>query len=238
MKSFIVSMLLIAATTASAASLVEGLKNESEAGVVITSGNTKTQSYLLRQLDQYEWKANVFKLTGRFLRTVAKGQQTAKNWSLGLRYERELADRFSIFLAQTLDSDIFAGYRQKYSTDVGGKYHIFKTEEQKWFVEAGYRYTIENRVSGEHRYNHYARVYTEAERQWNKSFSTKLWLEYLPNFTTTEDWQFNGEASLTAMLTEIFSIKSAYMLRFDNLPAPGATHKTDSTFTTSLVAKF
>ena len=157
---------------------------------------------------------------------------------MGLRYERELTERFAVFVAQNMESDVFAGYIQKYSSDVGGKYHIFKTEEQKWFVEAGYRFTRENRLNGQHLNFNYGRVYTEAERQWNKSFSTKLWVECLPNFTVSEDWQINTEASITAMLNEIFSIKTAYLLRFDNQPAPGATRKTDSTFTTSLVAKF
>ena len=40
------------------------------------------------------------------------------------------------------------------------------------------------------------------------------------------------------MLTKILSLKTAYLVKYNNVPAPNATHQRDTLLTTSLVAKF
>jgi putative salt-induced outer membrane protein YdiY len=48
----------------------------------------------------------------------------------------------------------------------------------------------------------------------------------------------NSELSISAALNNVFSMKTGYLLRYDNLPNPGAFAKTDTLLTTALVAKF
>ena len=215
----------------------EGFHNESEAGVVIASGNTRSQTYNLKQSNSYLWSENSLKFNGKLLESTAKGVESVRYWSLGLRYERQLSESFSWFLAQAVESDIFAGFDPRYVSDVGVKYLILKTEELSWLGEAGYRYTNENRGNNVTVGQHYARLYSEVTKEWSKSASSKLWLELLPNFSSTDAYQINGEVSVSALLTSIFSIKSAFLVKYNNGPAPGVTEKTDSLFTTSLVAK-
>lgn len=216
----------------------EGFHNESEAGIVITSGNTRTQSLNFKQTDSYGWQSNVLTFKGNFLRTTTSGTENARYWTLGLRYDRVLSEHFNVYVGQAVESNLFAGYLQRYNTDLGGKYYFEKSEGFEWSAELGYRYTLENRLSGPNPRDHYVRGYTEAMRAWNQSVSTKLWVELLPNLTRSSDYQINTELSVSAALTEIFSVKSAYLVRFDHEPAPGALEKVDTLFTTSLVAKF
>lgn len=213
--------------------------NESEAGIVLARGNSESDTLNFRQLNEYRFTINRFVFKGSYLQTKSIGVLSAKAWSLGLRYERELDKKFSLFLGQIVESDIFAGHKQRYSTDLGGKYNILHQDENwDWIVEAGYRYMVENLVTGEHKKYHQARLYTEVLKIWSPTASSKYWVEYIPNFTRSEDWLFNTELSTTVALTSIFSLKTAYLLKYDNLPASKTRKYTDSLFTTSLLAKF
>lgn len=213
------------------------LKNESEAGIVVTSGNSKSQSYNLKQTSTGEWEKNTLKLTAGYLKTTSGDTTSALQWNLGLRYERAFSEMVSGFAAQSVESDLFAGKLQRYNTDVGAKYAISKSEEFTWFAELGYRYAQENLTTGANSSQNYARVYTEATRNFSKTVALKYWIEFLPNFTVSQDWQLNTELSLSAALSTVFSVKSAYLLKVDQLP-PTGKEKADSTFTTALVAKF
>lgn len=215
----------------------DGWKNESQAGIVLVSGNTETSTLNAGQTTTYGFDRNVLKLTAAYLYQKSGDVLSAKSWSLGIRYDRFLSDVHSIFIAQTVEGDRFKGIDQRWNTDIGTKYIFVKDDTFTWFGEAGYRYTKENAILAS-RTLHYARAYTELEKKWNPSVSSKYWLEYLPNFTESTDWQANTELSLSALLTSVFSVKSAYLLKFDNqVNAPGLV-KTDKVFTTSLVAKF
>ena len=187
----------------------------------------------LQQLEK-----NNFIFNARYLNAFANSVESARYFNANLRFERALDERFSLFITETFEKDKFAGIYQRLITDVGGKYAITKTEKTKWSAELGYRYMQEERLDGTKISQNYGRAYSEIDRQWNVNFSTKYWLEYLPNFTNSTDYQFNTELSLSVLLTNIFSLKSGFLLRYDNLPAPGIFHKTDTLLTTALVAKF
>lgn len=216
----------------------EGLSNESEAGIAISSGNTRTQSYNLKQINAFGFGYNTVSFNGRYFRTQSGSLETARQWSLGLRFERALTERFSLFAAQTMDSNKFAGYLLRHSTDIGSKFWLVKETDLTWLAEGGYRFTRENVNTQTAFDKHYGRAYSEAEKGWTPNFSTKLWLEYLHNFAVSQDFQLNSELSASAVLSEIFSAKIALLINFDNVKNPGVAEHLDSLFTTALVAKF
>jgi putative salt-induced outer membrane protein len=213
--------------------------NESELAIIIAKGNSDSQSYTAKELVKSTWaEVNTLKFSGRYLKTETAGIENARFWSTGLRYDLALSHRFSIFIGELLESDKYAGYNQKYNSDIGAKYSIAKEPKWLWDAELGYRYTIENQLTGvQHKLN-YLRAYTEATKILSAGVSTKFWFEYLPNFTIGSDYQMNSELSISAAINSIFAIKTGYLLRYDNLPNPGAHAKTDTLFTTALVAKF
>lgn len=214
-------------------------KNESEAGVVITSGNSRTNTYNAKTITQYLFDKNTLRLEASYLQAKQSGVLSAENWLLGLRYERELSEKLSVFLGQSVESDPFAGFLQRYNSDLGAKYYLYKLEKNfVWFAEGGYRFTRENSTGGVHQNFQKARFYTEAEKFWSEATSTKLWVEYIPNFTVSQAWLLNGEASVASALNSTFSVKTAYLVRYNNRPPVAKADKTDTTFTTALVAKF
>ncbi len=233
LKSFLVIAAIVTSLT-----LQAQLTNESELGIASVNGNTKAQTYNAKQLNTYKWDTNEFSFKANYLNSKANGSETANYLMSGLRYDKELSSQFSIFVGETFEKDKFAGIYKRLITDAGGKYRFIKTDVESLFSELGYRYMHEDRNDNSSAYSQYVRAYAEWSRQWNSNFSTKYWVEILPNLTTKNDWQLNTELSIYSMLTNIFSIKSGLLLRYDHLPAPGIVHKSDTLFTTSLVAKF
>lgn len=214
-----------------------GFKNESEAGVVVANGNSKSQSYNLKQTNSYGWTQDELKFHGRYLDVSSLGVTSAENWLLTVRYERIINPIWSTFVAETASGDRFAGIDQKYSSDIGAKYQILKHDDIVWSAEAGYRYSEEHRTDKHTHTQHIGRFYTEVTKNIGVASSGKVSLEYLPDLTLEKDFQVNSESSISSILTDILSIKITYQLKFDNTPAKAGAVKTDTVFTTGLVAK-
>lgn len=211
--------------------------NETEAGAVVASGNSDVQTYNLKHQTGLTRGKNTYSIKGGYLRSTSFGVESARLWNLGVRVERNFHDKFSGYLGQAVEGNRYVNIAQRYATDLGGKYQFIKLEDFYWFGETGYRYTKEHRFSGETIHFSSIRVYTETERKWTPTFSTKYWIEYLPNLTNWIDWQLNTEIGFIATINSVFSIKNGYLIRYDHLTA-GALKKTDRLFTASLVAKF
>jgi putative salt-induced outer membrane protein YdiY len=215
-----------------------GFHDESEVGMVITTGNTRANTFNFKQKNTYGWGVtHLLKFEGAFLDTNSFGTESARSYSLGLRFEEKLTERFSLFIGQDLESDIFAGYLQRFNSDLGSKYQVFKEDGFSWNVEGGYRYTIENRLAGDQTLKSFLRAYSDVAKDINKNVTTKLSVEYLPNLSSFSDFRINSELSLAALLNDVFSIKTGYLVKYINQPLPGVAVTTDTIFTTALVAK-
>ena len=241
-RIFLYSLLALAAwggtpVQADEAADASRFSNELEAGVVLSTGNSNIRAFNLKQANAYEWAGNTLKFDGRYLGSSNSGTENARFLTLGVRYERALSDRFRLFAAETYQSDIFAGYNRRFNTDLGVKYLIVKDTETDWFVEAGYRHIAEELTTGTNNNRSNARLYTEAMHKLQKNISVKLWVEYIQSVENTQDLLLNSEISASVLLTEVFSLKLGYLLRFNNNPLV-PKQRADTTFTTALVAKF
>lgn len=211
--------------------------HESEASIIQVEGTTQSESYAAKQKTTYKDAPNVYSISGRYLQTKSNGVESARAWDSIGRYERELSENWSAYLQYGAESDIYSGYVQRDSGDIGGKYYFVKSEPENLFAEAGYRSMHTRSTAFENKYENLGRVYVEWAKKANDSVSFKIWAEYLPNFTNRLAYLANGEPSMQVMLNSVFSLKVAYLLKYQNEPPAGA-ERTDRTFTTSLVAKF
>nr|WP_295902528.1 DUF481 domain-containing protein [uncultured Bdellovibrio sp.] len=215
----------------------EPFTGEAEAGAIIVSGNNDSESYNAKAKTVYTHEKNVYSAFGRYLKTTSAGTESARNWEIGARYERELTDYLGVFVGQKAESDIFNGYIQRDSTDAGLKYYRIKSVEMNGTVEAGSRYHTTLPTAGGSTHDNMGRLYTEFNKALDKTLSFKYWAEYLPNFTETDAYLANTEASLNVMLNSVFSLKLAYLLQYQNVP-PASGKYTTTTTTMNLVAKF
>ena len=212
--------------------------DESELGVVITTGNAQSESFNAKQTNSYTWTKNLLRLQGAYLYSGSNVQVTARHWNSILRYEHEITSRLSGLAAQSAEGDPFAGYRGRFETDVGTKYWFNRREKFNWAGESGYRYMVENRIDSVVVKQRLLRFYTETNWNWTKSAALKSDVEYLPNLTDPNDYRINGEIELSVFINDTFSIKNRYSVAYRNQPPPPAHSRSDTEFTTALAARF
>lgn len=226
-------MLLIPAT------VFAKLSHESEVSSVVTGGNSNVETYLFKTANQYEVKAMTYRVNGRYSYGEAGEEVSAREWDITLKIERMFSESFAFYVAETVEGYRFQGIKARYNSDVGLKYYYVKSDTLNIFSEAGVRYTVEDQYGPEPtRYENKGRLYSEINDQPNKNFSYRLWLEYVPNFTNTDDYLVIHEASITSILNSVFSLKFAFKGIYDDQPVVEGNKNYDYTYTTSLVARF
>ena len=252
MKTMLIVVVLLVSSVAVAAE--KSFKNESQAGIVVTGGNTNTEVFSGKTLNTWTLsESSKVTFGGSYLEgstedpSTGNSVETAKRWDAFARYDQVLNESWSIFISQNIESDKFSGFSQRYNTDIGARWTIKKSENFYTFLEAGYRYTIENNIdknkadqgfeNGE-RKNSKARLFYELGGNFNESVSGRFWVEYLPNFDESDDYLVTFEPSLSAALSKTFALKLAFLGIYDNQVNVAGNKKFDYTYTTSIVAKF
>lgn len=223
--------------------------HESEVSIVTAGGNTSSETYSGRQKTSYSIRASKLTATGSYLE--GKSSQTDsktgvltkvenRKWDLSARYDFSVTEKIGAFTGHGAESDPNAGFTQRDNTDLGAKYLLLKTEDKTLTAEAGFRYT--KTFLGEvNSYTTFARIYAEYMQNVNKEISFKFWAEHLPNLKESEKYLTNAEASLSVVLSSIFSLKTGYNVKYRNSLSTTSVVKekhTDTVFTTALVAKF
>ena len=215
------------------------LTDESEVSLLNSGGNSKLQSYNVKTVNKYEFEnKDTYNFGGHYTYGEANSSLSARNWDVNNKYAKSLDNWMSIILGETIEGNKFQDVKVRYNSDLGLRYQLRKTERTDWITEGSYRYTIEDRYVTDNVYQSKSRLYTEFNRKQSETMQWKLWLEYLPNFTDGHDWMMTGEASVTAIMTSLFSVKVAYKGLYDNQPAASGLKNYDYITTTSLVAKF
>lgn len=236
-RILILSVLLITTLTeAYAEEKKQGFWGESELGSTVTTGNTSTNNLAGKTENKYGLGADLWTLAGRYLRSNDQGVETALSWDVGLRYDKVITDRLTAFLGYKIEADPYSGYARRDSIDLGSKYYFIKSESFYWLGEGGYRYS-KTHIPGADSHDSFLRFYTETQKTLDKNSYGKIWVEYLPNLTHNEAYLVNAEASLSGVLTELFSLKMSYLAKYQNAPAAGY-ERTDTIFMTTLVAKY
>ncbi len=122
---------------------------------------------------------------------------------------------------------------------MGAKYFFIKSERENFFSEAGIRNSRTNPSHGDFiSYSTSGRLYSEHMKKSNDSVLFKLWAEYLQTQNVSRDYLLNYEPSISVMMNQIFSIKTAYLVKYHNKVLTEKEKKEDTSFTTALVAKF
>ena len=216
----------------------EAIKHDTDLGIAIVSGNARSESYSFKQMNSYEWYRNLIRLSGHYLLVRSNDLESSRNWDATLRYQRKLDEEFSLFVAESIEGDRFAGFDPRVNSDLGARYDWLKTEVWHSAVEAGYRNVQERRLAGDTVARNNARVYSELEKFWNTIVSSKLSAEYLVNVVESKDYRVNGEASVNCQLDKTFSLRTSYLVKYNNNPPPLVAQTTDTVFITSLAARY
>lgn len=243
-KSLLISFLILSILFSTANSFADesncppkAFKNETEVNISLTGGNSQVHTYSFRQKNKQCWNTHTLELEARYyqLDTNKKDVNQAKNWLVSVRFEEDLYEKISGYIGQLVESNIFSGYLQRYSSDFGGQYSFYNRDDYTWYIQTGYRYTIENQTTGNSHAIHFFRIFTELEKDLSELWMGTVNLEFLPNIYQSNDFRANLEMNLLAKISQIFSFKIGYQIKYMNQPLPGAIYRSETITTTGLV---
>jgi putative salt-induced outer membrane protein len=214
-------------------------KSEDSASITLTGGNTEFESYALKSLNSYQKNKNSFNFNGIYNYGESRKIRSAENWSIEIRYDYSLSEKQSLYVGEVAEANRFSGIKRRYNTDLGYKYIFIKSDEISFLSEIGYRYSIEKNVesSTAAQKDSKGRLYIEVSKNLKGNIKGKFWIEYLPNFSHSKDYFLNLEPSLIISLTSIFSMKTAYLWKYNNGPSL-ENSKHDYNYTLTLIANF
>ncbi|WP_052590548.1 DUF481 domain-containing protein [Halobacteriovorax marinus] len=213
-------------------------KSEDSASVNITGGNTDLKTYTFKSDNSYTVEKSVYRAHGSYHYGESDSVRSAENWDFGLRYDYNFLPTTGMYVGELIEADRFAGYDRRYNTDLGLTHIFYKSDSATFLAEAGLRYAIEKPLdNSEDKKDFKGRIYTEITEKLQDNLKGKFWIEYLPNFSESKDYLVNLEPSLIITLTKTFSMKTAYLWKYDNEPPTGKS-KYDHNYTLSLLANF
>ncbi len=208
------------------------------AGLVSTSGNTNNTS--LNVGDQIVGHRDGWTLTQTFSLVYGKNDSvvTTSLWRAGVRGDRAIAKRASLFVLATFDRDSFAGISSRYTPQVGIAAAVVAAPRDSLQVELGATYTWLNAVRPDTaRTSAGARLAAHYEHFLSAKSVISEAFEYLPNLKDGHDYRINSETDVVAPITAGIAMRAGYTIRYNALPVDD--HKsTDRILTTGIQVTF
>jgi putative salt-induced outer membrane protein len=213
--------------------------HESEWSSVMLKGNNDIETYNAKTSNRFDQERYNITFGGYYTLVKPFQKESARNWNVFTKYGQVIDRKLSAFIQELVEGNKFIGFDQRNNTDIGLSYDLINTDKKKSRVELGYRYTHEELVADvPDNMDQKGRLYIEQSQEINQLVWYKIWIEYLPNFTTHEDYMINFEPSLLVTLSKNLSLKTSYFGRYDNQPANDFLQYMDTTYMTSLLARF
>lgn len=230
-------------------------KTATEAGYVMQNGNTVQNNTYARTKWEKEAGKNKYTLEGEYINSngeviVNNAKETvrlAESAKAGTRYTRKISEKTGFFAGLLWEKNRFAGFDERYSAETGLLYKIYKKENSYLNSELGYRFRKQYEYlvgpdKGPDTESNFGRLYFEYGRNLSETSVFKFWVENLYDFSDSENYEMNYEASLDVAVGEFFSsekparvsLSFAYKGMYDNVPAADGLKRYDSIFTTAL----
>jgi putative salt-induced outer membrane protein len=235
-----IHILLASLTLLFSANAFADLKSSGELAVVLSGGNSDLETYAFKSDNTYKWdETQSISLKASYTSGEQNNVVSTEKWDITFRYDKSITDKMGVYVGETVESNRFAGFKKRFNTDLGGKYSYIKNEKRDVSMEFGFRYMVEQNLNANVADINDAmgRVFIAANRKHSDTLTRKFWVEYLPNFSNSTDYQINFEFAIEAAMSNLFSLKTAFLWNYDNQPVAGNLMH-DYTFTTGLLASF
>ena len=211
----------------------KALRITASAGFLDASGNTDVTT--VNVSERLEWVRPRYVWAHAFeaVNGTTDGEESANLLATKLRGDWTPPGRLSVYTFFGYDRNTFAGISRRFEEGAGLAYRLIEQPRHALTTELGSQLVQQrstDAVTESFLAGRAAAIYRFIIRE-GSYFDARA--EYLPNFETGEDYRVNTDLALVAPLSRHFGIKVGYVVRFDNLPQPGA-ETTDRFFTTGL----
>lgn len=221
-------------------SALDNFQHIGEASVVLTGGNTKLSTYNFKTNNTHKVSRYSTSFGGHYTLGEASDVEIVRNWDVNAKIDTKFTKTMGAFIGEKLEGDKFAGYERRLNTDVGISDVFYSSDTQELKGEVGYRNFYEKNIDSSigSKNDHMGRLNLKYRYTAKDRFVIESYVEYLPNFSESEDYLINFGPSIAFSLTSNFSFKVGYDGRYDNQPAIRGFRKLDYLYTTSIISKF
>lgn len=231
-------LVAVVATFGLSFSLKAEWKNTSELSILNSGGNTDVTVINAKSATTLTLGKHEISLSGHYTLGESEGVVDSRNWDIHLQERFAFTDHWGIFVGEKVEGDRFKGFETRYNTDLGAAYKLFNLDNFKSNLEAGFRYVVEEKVTGDYAHDNQLRFFGDLDHKLNTNVSWKFYAEYLKDMEVGDAWEFNFGPSLVTTLSSTFSLKVGYEGEYRNLPAVRGARKFDYKYTTGLIANF
>jgi len=212
--------------------------DQAELGYVSTSGNTSTSTLALRNDLGYSFADNIKGTWSlRVLNAETAGITTAERYFTEFRLDFGFSERLYGFGKANWLQDRPSGVDYRITAGVGAGYHFLTGPKHDLLGEAGFDYTDEKYTDDTGGNFLATRLFGKYGYNFNDKNRFTQSLEYAPDLGRLSNYRFNSETAFTSAISDIFSLKTAYVINYNNEP-PAGFGKTDKVFSVTLVADF
>jgi putative salt-induced outer membrane protein len=212
-------------------------EGSAEFAFVGTSGNASTQTIglggeLINRPPKWVLRQRV-----AFVRNEAESELTAKSILFISRAEREIRTRLSGFGEYGYFRDRFAGVNDRNAVAIGLSYKLVNLAQHLLSIDGALGYLNESRQVPP---NISSATYgAGAGYKWKLSESALISddVRFTGTFAESDDWRALQNFTVTARLTQLFSLKLSNTVGYVHSPVPGFK-STDTNTSIALVAKF
>jgi putative salt-induced outer membrane protein len=214
-------------------------KDEAEFLYVQTSGNTEVLTMSFRNMLEYRFSEplkGVWNISA--LKGDTDGEKTAERYYTDLRLDYLFTERLYAYGLGSWLKDEFAGYDSRYTIGPGGGYKLWIGPKHFLLAEAGLNYAREDYVGPKTESFAEGRVFGKYEYAFTEKSRFSLGSEYLQDFSETDNYKLNTEAAIVSALSDNFSLKVSYEVRYQNRPIPEELEQTDTLFGAAIVVTY
>ncbi|MCP4915169.1 MAG: DUF481 domain-containing protein [Oligoflexia bacterium] len=213
-------------------------KIESEVNSQITGGNTDFKSQLFKIKHEKDYTEK-FSLSEKASYQYGESDEvrSLEKWLFNIRPEFKLTDKTSLFLSTSYSSNRFSGVDRLLTNDLGVSHIWIKDKKLNLSNSLAYRYSREKQIDGTKKNDSFADIGLRTSYKFNENSEAILELNYLPNFSDSEDDEVTADFDVVTFLGKGFSFKAGYDWKYDGKPAAGKG-KHDYTTTLGLIFKY
>jgi putative salt-induced outer membrane protein len=234
---FLCVAMLLASTTLWAQE--KSWSDKAEVSFVQTGGNTDVVSFRLKNLLKYSYSEQwSFKWRANALFAKSDGEKSAERYDTELRADYALSPHAYFYGQSGWAQDKFAGLDQRLFGGPGFGYVFLPGIRHVVGVELGGQFAKEGYTDGTYSDFVEGRAFCGYAFLFNDSVTFSQEVEYLHNFGTSGQFNMIAVTAVRTRLTDRFSLRMAYEIRYDNQPTPEELKKTDTLLSVSLVINF
>lgn len=213
--------------------------DEGELSSVNTGGNTNVSTFSARNLLKYKfsehfegsWKASA-------LSSKSEAVKTAERYTSELRGDYLVSKDLYVGIIAGGLKDKFAGIDLRYYVGPVVGYKIYAGPKHFLVTESGLDYVTEEYTNNTDSDYLRGRAFILYEFHVTELNKIQQSVEYLHDFAHSDNYNVNSVSALVSVLSQFFSLKTSYEVKYDNEPVPVTLKKTDTILSVSLLVNF